>query len=53
MIVEQVDNTFLDVNFGKHKGNLYVQETNGTAGFPMRWEGDKQETYYNTSDSPV
>jgi len=47
-IVEQVDNTFLDVNFGNHKGNLYVQEAVGTAGFAMQWEGSRQETYYKS-----
>jgi hypothetical protein len=47
-IVEQVDNTFLDVNFGNHNGNLYVQEAVGTAGFSMGWEGQNQEAYYES-----
>lgn len=47
-IVEQVDNVFLDVNFGNHKGNLYVQEAIGTAGFSLRWEGSSQEAYYES-----
>jgi len=47
-VVEQIDNTFLDVNFGNHNGNLYVQEAIGTAGFSMRWEGSNQETYYKS-----
>jgi hypothetical protein len=47
-IVEQVDNTFLDVNFGNHKGNLYVQEAIGTAGFSLRWEGPVQDAYYES-----
>jgi hypothetical protein len=47
-VVEQVDNTFLDVNFGNHTGNLYVQEAQGTAGFNMRWEGSGQEAYYES-----
>lgn len=47
-IVEQVDNTFLDVNFGNHKGNLYVQEARGTAGISLEWEGADQEAYYES-----
>lgn len=47
-IVEQVDNTFLDVNFGNHQGNLYVQEAKGTAGFSLGWEGPGQEEYYES-----
>jgi hypothetical protein len=47
-IVEQVDNTFLDVNFGNHQGNLYVQEAVGTAGFSMGWEGSGQDAYYKS-----
>lgn len=47
-VVEQVDNAFLDVNFGNHNGNLYVQEAVGTAGFSMSWEGSGQETYYKS-----
>jgi len=47
-VVEQVDNTFLDVNFGNHDGNLFVQEAQGTAGFDMRWEGSGQEAYYKS-----
>lgn len=47
-VVEQVDNTFLDINFGNHSGNLYVQEAQGTAGFNMGWEGSGQEAYYES-----
>lgn len=45
-IVEQVDNTFLDVNFGNHEGNLYKQESKGSAGFPLSWMGSDKENYY-------
>jgi spore coat protein CotH len=45
-IVEQVDNTFLDLNFGNHDGNLYAQQSKGSAGFSLSWLGDAQENYY-------
>lgn len=45
-IVEQVDNTFLDVNFGDHEGNLYVQQSKGSGGFVFDWRGSNQENYY-------
>lgn len=45
-LVEQVDNTFLDVNFGNHDGNLYKQESNGSAGFTLSWLGSNKEDYY-------
>jgi len=45
-IVEQIDNTFLDGNFGNHDGNLYKQEGKGTAGFSLTWLGNKKEAYY-------
>ncbi len=44
-IVEQIDNTFLDINFCNHEGNLYKQQGNGTAGFSMGWLGDNKEAY--------
>jgi hypothetical protein len=47
-IVEQVDNTFLDVNFGNHKGNLYSQKSRGSAGFSLGWLGNSQEAYYES-----
>ncbi len=47
-IVEQIDNTFLDVNFGNHDGNLYKQQALGTAGFSMGWEGVVQDIYYKS-----
>lgn len=45
-IVEQIDNTFLDDNFGNHDGNLYKQEGKGTAGFSLTWLGSNKEVYY-------
>jgi hypothetical protein len=45
-IVEQVDNTFLDLNFGNHDGNLYAQQSKGSAGFPLSWLGNAREDYY-------
>ncbi|MFA5328103.1 MAG: CotH kinase family protein [Prolixibacteraceae bacterium] len=47
-IVEQIDNTFLDGNFGNHDGNLYKQEGKGTAGFSLGWLGSNQEAYYES-----
>lgn len=47
-IVEQVDNTFLDVNFGNHDGNLYKQQSKNTSGFSMTWRGADQESYYES-----
>lgn len=47
-IVEQVDNTFLDVNFGIHDGNLYSQQSKGSGGFPLDWRGNSQESYYES-----
>lgn len=44
-IVEQVDNAFLDNNFGNHDGNLYKQQSKGTAGFSLAWLGNNQELY--------
>ncbi len=45
-IVEQVDNTFLDVNFGSHEGNLYVQQSKGSGGFDLGWVSNDQRDYY-------
>lgn len=45
-IVEQIDNKFLDVNFGNHDGNLYAQQSKGSSGFDLSWIDDKQENYY-------
>jgi hypothetical protein len=45
-LVEQVDNTFLDANYGGHEGNLYVQQSKGSGGFGLDWISDKQEDYY-------
>lgn len=45
-IVEQIDNTFLDSNFGNHDGNLYKQQAVGTAGFSLQWLGNRQEDYF-------
>ena len=47
-IVEQIDNTFLDGNFGNHNGNLYKQQAAGTAGFSLQWLGNRQEAYYKS-----
>ncbi|HSO85403.1 MAG TPA: CotH kinase family protein [Draconibacterium sp.] len=47
-IVEQIDNTFLDGNFGNHNGNLYKQQAVGTAGFSLQWLGNKQDAYYKS-----
>lgn len=47
-IVEQVDNTFLDVNFGGHEGNLYVQQSKGSGGFVFDWISSDQEDYYES-----
>lgn len=44
-IVEQIDNTFLDGNFGNHDGNLYKQKSKGTAGYSLNWLGSSQELY--------
>jgi hypothetical protein len=44
-IVEQIDNTFLDGNFGNHDGNLYKQHSKGTAGYSLAWLGNNQELY--------
>ncbi len=44
-IVEQIDNTFLDGNFGDHNGNLYKQQSKGTAGYSLEWWGSNQELY--------
>lgn len=44
-IVEQIDNTFLDGNFGNHDGNLYKQHSKGTAGYSLAWLGINQELY--------
>lgn len=45
-VVEQVDNVFLDVNFGGHEGNLYVQQSSGTGGYGLDWISNQQEDYY-------
>jgi hypothetical protein len=45
--VEQVDNVFLDVNFGGHEGNLYVQQSSGSGGYVFDWISDQQEDYYS------
>lgn len=45
-LVEQVDNTYLDVNFGDHKGNLYAQQSTGSGGFGLDWISENQEDYY-------
>lgn len=45
-LVEQIDNTFLDVNFGSHDGNLYKQESKGTAGYSLAWLSNNKEDYY-------
>lgn len=45
-IVEQVDNVFLDRHFGDHKGNLYKQNSHGSAGYTLEWLGPEQENYY-------
>lgn len=47
-VVEQIDNTFLDENFGNHDGNLYKQQAPGTAGFSLQWLGNNQEAYYKS-----
>ena len=47
-IVEQIDNTFLDGNFGNHDGNLYKQKGKGTAGFSLGWLGSGKEAYYQS-----
>lgn len=47
-LVEQVDNTFLDVNYGHHNGNLYVQQSKGSGGFVFDWISDQQEDYYGS-----
>jgi hypothetical protein len=47
-IVEQVDNTFLDVNFGNHDGNLYVQQSSGSGGYTFDWLGSDQANYYES-----
>lgn len=47
-IVEQIDNTFLDRNFGHHEGNLYVQQSKNTSGFSMNWLGYNQDAYYGS-----
>ncbi|MEO7989975.1 MAG: CotH kinase family protein [Chryseolinea sp.] len=47
-LVEQVDNTFLDVNFGNHEGNLYVQQSKGSGGFVFDWISNNQEDYYES-----
>jgi hypothetical protein len=44
-IVEQVDNVFLDVNFGNHDGNLYVQQSSNSAGFQLDWRGAGPNEY--------
>jgi hypothetical protein len=43
-IVEQIDNKFLDVNFGNHDGNLYVQSSGA---FDLKWVSNNQEDYYD------
>jgi hypothetical protein len=45
-LVEQIDNSFLDINFGDHNGNLYKQESKGTAGYSLAWLGNNKEDYY-------
>lgn len=45
-LVEQVDNEFLDAHFGDHKGNLYKQNSSGSAGYNLEWLGSQQENYY-------
>lgn len=47
-LVEQIDNTFLDVNFGDHQGNLYVQQSKGSGGFVFDWISNNQEDYYES-----
>ena len=49
-IVEQVDNVFLDQYFGDHKGNLYKQNSQGSAGYTLEWLGNQQEDYYPQYD---
>lgn len=44
-IVEQVDNAFLDVNFGNHDGNLYKQHSVGAGGFSLSWLGNTRQDY--------
>lgn len=44
-VVEQIDNAFLDVNFGNHQGNLYKQHAKGAGGFSLEWMGNSQQEY--------
>lgn len=44
-VVEQIDNAFLDVNFGNHAGNLYKQHARGAGGFSLEWMGSSQQDY--------
>ncbi|MGE5395774.1 MAG: CotH kinase family protein [Candidatus Saccharibacteria bacterium] len=44
-LVEQIDNAFLDVNFGNHDGNLYKQHSIGASGFSLSWLGNSQQNY--------
>lgn len=44
-VVEQIDNAFLDVNFGNHQGNLYKQHSRGAGGFSLSWMGTQQQDY--------
>lgn len=44
-MVEQVDNAFLDVNFGNHEGNLYKQHSVGAGGFSLSWLGNSAQDY--------
>ncbi len=46
-LVEQVDNTFLDVNYGNHAGNLYEQHSPGSGGFDLSWLGNDPAAYSN------
>jgi len=47
-IVEQIDNTFLNIHFYNHNGHLYKQQAKGTAGFSLDWRGKNQEVYYES-----
>lgn len=49
-LVEEVDNAYLDRHFGDHKGNLYKQNSSGSAGYTLDWLGNKPENYYPQYD---
>ncbi len=44
-LVEQIDNTYLDVRFGSHEGNLYKQDNPGSGGYDLGWLGDSPSDY--------